>query len=430
MGNITVVDAPMGKGKTSWAIQYMNELGEQIFRNKVIYITPYLDEVKRVKENVNTIDLIEPELKYKDGKSTKLAHLKELLYEGADIISTHAMFKNVDDDIMDLLKTNGYILILDEVFQVIENIKIKKNDLKLILNSKWIIPVEENNQGLYKWNYEIAPNDDTDFEYIKDYADTNNLYIFNNTALYWTFPSSVFKLFKETFILTYLFEAQIQAYYYKLHNIEYIIKTIDNSNGVYNLIDYNPSYDLEFKNKIKKLINIYDGDMNYNYIPRKIHREKEKTFLSSTWFKKRDLNSKKQRDILKRNMDNFFRNICNAKANNRLWTTYKDSTDDLKGRRYSKQFLSYTTRATNQYKNIENMAFMMNLYMNPNESNYFMCQNIVVNEDLLAISDMLQWIFRSAIRDNKPINIYIPSKRMRELFLRWMNNENISPKQK
>ena len=155
MGNITVVDAPMGKGKTSWAIQYMNRLGEQIFRNKVIYITPYLDEVKRVKENVNTIDLIEPELKYKDGKSTKLAHLKELLYEGADIISTHAMFKNIDDDIMDLLKTNGYILILDEVFQVIENIKIKKNDLKLILNSKWIIPVEENNQGLYKWNYEI-----------------------------------------------------------------------------------------------------------------------------------------------------------------------------------------------------------------------------------------------------------------------------------
>ena len=28
MGKITVVDAPMGKGKTSWAIEYMNKLGE------------------------------------------------------------------------------------------------------------------------------------------------------------------------------------------------------------------------------------------------------------------------------------------------------------------------------------------------------------------------------------------------------------------
>ena len=51
MNKITVVDAPMGKGKTSWAIKYMNELGKEYFRNRIIYITPYLDEVKRVKES-------------------------------------------------------------------------------------------------------------------------------------------------------------------------------------------------------------------------------------------------------------------------------------------------------------------------------------------------------------------------------------------
>ena len=47
----------------------------------------------------------------------------------------------------------------------------------------------------------------------------------------------------------------------------------------------------------------------------------------------------KQKTILKNNMDNYFRNICKAKADDRLWTTYKDSYDDLKGRRYGKQFL-------------------------------------------------------------------------------------------
>ena len=127
MSKITVIDAPMGKGKTSWAINYINEIGKKPFRNRVIYITPYLDEVKRVKENVYTIDLIEPELKYKDGKSTKLSHLKDLLKNGADIISTHAMFKNVDDDIIDLLKNIGYILILDEYSKECEKEILIKN---------------------------------------------------------------------------------------------------------------------------------------------------------------------------------------------------------------------------------------------------------------------------------------------------------------
>lgn len=421
MSKITVIDAPMGKGKTSWAINYINEIGKNPFRNRVIYITPYLDEVKRVKENVYTIDLIEPELKYKDGKSTKLSHLKDLLKNGADIISTHAMFKNVDDDIIDLLKNIGYILILDEVFQVIENIKIKKNDLKLLLSSEWIIPVEGDTKGLHKWNYDVAPINDTDFAYIKNYADTKNLYIFNNTALYWTFPSNVFELFKEVYILTYLFEAQIQAYYYKLHNMKYETKTIDDSNGDYKIIDCSDKYDYEFRNKVKNLINIYEGDININYIPKRIHKEKEKTYLSATWFKKKDKTSMKQKTILKNNMDNYFRNICKAKADDRLWTTYKDSYDDLKGRRYGKQFLSYTTRATNQYKHVKNMAFMLNIFMNPNEVNYFMNQNVEVNQELLAISDMLQWIFRSAIRDGKEINVYIPSPRMRELLNKWFD---------
>lgn len=423
MNKITVVDAPMGKGKTSWAIKYMNELGKEHFRNRIIYITPYLDEVKRVKESVTTIDLIEPELKYKEGKSTKLTHLKELLKDGADIISTHAMFKNVDDEIIDLLSSIGYILILDEVFQVIENIKIKKNDLKLLLNSKWIIPVEEDKKGLYRWNYGVAPNEETDFAYIKDYADTKNLYIFNNTALYWTFPSNVFKLFKNVYILTYLFEAQIQSYYYKLHNIEYTTMTIDDSNDDYKLIECTCDYDLDFRLKVKQLINIYEGDLNKNYLPKRSHKEKERTYLSSSWFKKKDKTSIKEKSILKNNMDNYFRNICKAKADNRLWTTYKAAQDDLKGRRYSKQFLSYTTRATNQYKHINNMAFMLNLFMNPNEVNYFISQNVKVNEELLAVSDMLQWIFRSSIRDDKPINIYIPSSRMRNLLKDWLDNK-------
>jgi len=45
---ITIVDSICGTGKTSWSIQYMNNNEEK----KFIYITPYIDEVKRVKKIV------------------------------------------------------------------------------------------------------------------------------------------------------------------------------------------------------------------------------------------------------------------------------------------------------------------------------------------------------------------------------------------
>jgi hypothetical protein len=61
--------------------------------------------------------------------------------------------------------------------------------------------------------------------------------------------------------------------------------------------------------------------------------------------------------------------------------------------------------------------------MNPIEERFFSEHNIKVDEELLALSDLLQWIFRSSIREGKPINIYIPSKRMRELLIKWINNE-------
>ena len=44
-----------------------------------------------------------------------------------------------------------------------------------------------------------------------------------------------------------------------------------------------------------------------------------------------------------------------------------------------------------------------------------------IEENKYALSYLIQWLFRSAIRDDKPINIYIPSRRMRELLISWLN---------
>ena len=53
---------------------------------------------------------------------------------------------------------------------------------------------------------------------------------------------------------------------------------------------------------------------------------------------------------------------------------------------------------------------------------FFIDKGVTIDEDTWALSELLQWIFRSAIREHKKINIYIPSERMRNLFLEWLNS--------
>ena len=41
---------------------------------------------------------------------------------------------------------------------------------------------------------------------------------------------------------------------------------------------------------------------------------------------------------------------------------------------------------------------------------------------MCALGALLQWAWRSQIRNAKPIDIYIPSERMRELLYNWIQD--------
>lgn len=51
---------------------------------------------------------------------------------------------------------------------------------------------------------------------------------------------------------------------------------------------------------------------------------------------------------------------------------------------------------------------------------FFRSKDVKVDENTFALSELIQWIFRSQLRDGKKINIYIPSKRMRNLLENWL----------
>lgn len=402
----------MGSGKTSWSIQHINE---SPFEN-VLYITPFLNEVERIIENTNR-DFKQPS--YKGG--TKLQNLNELLACQYDIASTHELFKKLTDESREYIQNGHYTLILDEVLSAIDPYdEIKKDDMKLLQDSGCITIDED---GFVIWNQDKADYD-TQYNRIKILAENKSLLYVNQKLLLWRYPPEIFTLFDNVYILTYLFDASILKNYFDLYHIQYTKKSIVHENDKYVLSDF---YIPDTK-KYSPLIDIYNGKLNINF-------EQKQNGLSSTWFKVQSKTNAKAIQQIKKNLNNYFRNILEARSDTIMWTSFKDYQSKLRGKGYSKEFkteqlkeidnaygfLACNARATNKYAECYNLAYCVNIYLHPAISQFFYQKGIKVDEDLYGLSEMIQWIWRSRIRNGEKINIYIPSVRMRTLLKSWLD---------
>ena len=391
----------MGKGKTSYAIQKINEDNN----NKYIYITPFLSEVQRIKESCSNKKFVEPLNK----GYGKLDNLHNLLRREENIVSTHALFRLADEQTRELIRLGNYILILDEVMDVVEEVKVGKDDLELLTKNNLIKII--NHKVI--WNTDKVEYD-TLYNNIKQMALNNSLFAVNDKLLMWTFPVDIFDNFIEVYVLTYLFRGQIQCYYYDLFNIKYEFYNIIKNNNRYNIIKTdNPDYNNKYKNELKNKINIIDDRINYigDY----------EFALSSTWYK----NNKNNFIInkLKNNLVNYFIHKVKANSKEIMWTTYKDYKNKLSGNGYTRGFLVLNARATNDYANRRYLAYCCNIFLNPYIEQFFTQNNVRVDQDMHGLSEMIQWIWRSAIRNGKEIYIYVPSKRMRELLIKWLDSK-------
>ena len=161
---------------------------------------------------------------------------------------------------------------------------------------------------------------------------------------------------------------------------------------------------------MKSLINIYEGKLN--------NIGDKETALCRNWYDKNsDL-----RKTLKNNTENYFKNITKAKSSDIIWTTFKSYKNDIKGRGYTKSYISSSLRATNDYKDRHNLAYTINKFLIPVVEKFFYRFEIKVDQELFALSELLQWVWRSAIREGESINLYLPSARMRKVLYKWLED--------
>lgn len=399
--NVKIVDAVMGSGKSQGIINYINSSDEE---EKFLVITPYLDEIDRYKKSCSSKNFKTPKF---NNSHTKLDDIKKLIDRKENIISTHALFQKFDNELIDMCRAVNYTLVMDEVTNVIDEYYLSKQDFELLKNT-YVDIDPETMQLIWKKEYKDYFGK---FDNEKRLCELGSLVCYGNNLMVWLFPIETFNSFRNIYILTYRFDLQMQKYYYDYYNLPYTyLSVVGDSMDSYHFVVFNKDIN-KLKYDYKKLIHICEIE-KLNMIG---DREAD---LSKTWYIRNKTNSSMM--ILKNNISNFFRHIRTDCSSDNIWTTFKDFHYLLKGKGYTKGFLPLNSRATNEYKDRTSIAYPVNRYLNPFVKNFFISNNIEVDEDGYALSEMLQFIWRSAIREGNEIWVYIPSIRMRNLLKNWI----------
>lgn len=314
----------------------------------------------------------------------------------------------MDEEALELVRERHYSLIIDESIQVIERLNVTEKDFDLIVNQL----TEDDGSGILRWKDKDYTGRFYDY---KEMADVGALYQLDSALLNIMSPSML-KAFDEVFMLTYLFDGQYQKAYLEFFGFEYRIVGVEHDSDGYffsDKPDSPPPIDY------RQLINIVDN-------PKMNKPGDGKYALSKSWFARRRYDNTDIR-ALRNNLKKFFQEVTESDASTRLWTSFKDDQNkltDAKTGRFRSNFLQVSARATNEYRDKTDIAYMVNRFIDPNLTKFFATKDISINSDNFALSEMLQWIWRSAIRDDKPINLYIPSRRMRGLLINWINTTN------
>lgn len=84
------------------------------------------------------------------------------------------------------------------------------------------------------------------------------------------------------------------------------------------------------------------------------------------------------------------------------------------------RWVANQTRGTNQYRHCSHVAYVWSQNSNPNVARFLGCDD-KQHSDAYALAEMIQFIWRSRIRDGKPITVYMPCAKMRRLWARWLD---------
>lgn len=399
METIQVLDALPGTGKSTAIFNMMRKNQD----SKYIYVSPLLSEVEvRIQSEL-------PEMQFKAPKSdsdTKTADVLKLLLDGENIATTHSLFSLMDQRHWQVIQSQGYTLILDEEINVVEEFACKSRDVTMMVEQDSAEITYPYNQVILKKpvSYFVGGS----FENIAKEASKGNLYTTKtNTFLVTQIPIELFKAAEQTIIVTYMFEGCVLERFLRLHGIEW------------------KYLDIPLYRSNDDVIKTLRDNIKFVHIPTM--DPVKRISLSSTWYKRTatptqlQLIGKIVRGV-RTHADNDDNRIMAAlpKLNASKGPKYVGRPKD---RPVSNVYLSAMSRATNDHSHKDVVLHCYDRYPHVSVSAYFQSHGLPIDSDQFALSEMIQFVFRSAVRNGKPISLFVASTRMKKLLEDWLNSQ-------
>jgi len=395
MNKVIFKDRPCGTGKTSQMIEsfYPTE--------QYLVVVPTLSEVERVLSR-SKVPFTEPdERPYR----TKMAHLKKLVAEGENIVTTHKLFDAVDIRSVNL---SPYNLFIDEVFDVVEKVNGPENEAwNRVYVGDGYATVDSAGQvtPTDKWREQPAKLKTVLRIDLFRAAEAGRLHKTDNGYFVDVVTPVLFTKPKQTTVHTYLASGSLMAAYLEKHSIPYTI---------------NRKQDLDIRQRVKA-----KNHLSMNQISAL-----ENISMSHT--KQGEM---KQREVKK--VSTALKNLRSLplkgiKPENILITCRKDKWLDQNdkpkgafavGSKLTKaKWIAKTTKGTNDYRHCTHAVYLSELHLSPSIKAYLGVDKQFEKD--WAVSELIQWLYRTALRDGGKVELHLASNHMKCLLEDWLYEQD------
>lgn len=421
---VEILDSIMGSNKTNRVLDWIDSNPNE----RYLYISPLLSEVDNTSRLATNLKHVSFEFPSTDEYDTKTDDLLSKLEVGANISCTHSLYLSMTEKHLDLIEKFEYIVIIDEEVGVIDAFKKYSTDDLAYLNSNGDIEISDED-GMISWvGAELGKK--AKYKQFYNLCKAKAVYATkrSDTMLVTQMPVELFTRAKRVIIMTYMFNGNVLDNFLKLKKVEVVPFTEVQPTQI-------------DKQEIRELIDL-----------KPLDRKLLKLSMSVYGYDKMD---KKGFDLI----SNYIRSTglsVGAKAIDTMYTLPKavSPVEVKSGKRVSPRgYLTYKTelldedgvvvldgkgkpktednycwlhsgcRATNKYAYKWYLVHCYDRHPNLSVETYLKEYGCPVDKNVFALSEMLQWIWRSRIRKGEYIVLAIPNTRMHNLFLDWLNRE-------
>lgn len=437
---ITIVDAVMGRGKSSWMINKLRE-GTQ----RTVVVLSRITEVKRYEAGLEGLEGV---VSLAEG-NLKTSRFSEALSNAQVILTTHKLYEDhLLEDTLDLISKGNWHLVIDEVPAVFSPVKgIGFTDADGLLNNNYIEAehLEDNIIRYYcpkeTYNKCMAADDSRVPRHHKDIvkkARVKDLFYIDKEGGrgFFTFNLQTQRIsaFKSTTIMTYLFSETDLAYWCYFNNVEAKHKELVRDGEDFKLVDNGGVYSgSQFADLIEIVKPRQRGrGTRYGEKPNHFSATESKKLFNPESRAKESLEVTSE---IRKSLRSLFRKPGKDRISPEdfMFTCRKESikafVDGKNGLTESfigeNTWVPFNERAVNGHGGKHHLAFLYNVFPFTSVKESVEGRGVQYNDDRYALSVLLQWIWRSAIRNGDPIKLYLPSSRMRRILTDWLEAEKV-----